>query len=473
MPYFQLKPQFSARPLMQRLVDIFRPRLGSYYVPILEAKGDDSIHSDMTLLDEYLSEPQNPQKPACHQNSSSRLLNLPQELLVQVMLNLPHSSLYMVRRTCRVLRNMTDDVQFKAFQTDILRQGGEHSCLTKAGFDELRMIKRILLRSALCKPCGRLFDSGELQRRLKDLWRLVACKGCRNFHPALLFPQGRQGSQPDGNICVGLMGKLSICKHLKVTGQIQPRYTGEKETVKCTDSEHLIMGGKDSENLPTFQNYGAGVSIDSENGLVSTVVSKSFPLAKVDPQQYPGLEVLKRHLMKQITQLDSGSLCPHAWSQLDSIVSCIGSGDCTCFPPFKAPFSYGSRWTYLESTRCQQHEYLCRRCKACYFWVADTDYIVLHVRITSRMLGPDRMSWLSNLTFESEYHPILNRNTEGILWCADPGCGTGYDHRWLMMVDIFERASLSWYYPYYHSPYRDLRLSHLSLEYETFEEREV
>ncbi|KAF5601960.1 uncharacterized protein FSUBG_7942 [Fusarium subglutinans] len=159
MPDFVLQPHFSTWR-MQRLADRVRPRVGTYYVPILEAEEEDPMLFTIPIRGRDHPAPQKPQRL----ESYPRLLSLPPELLVKIMLILPHSSLYMVRRTCSVLRNITDDFRFKAFQTDILRQGGEHSCLTKAGFNELRMIKRILLRSTLCGPCGRLFDSDNIIR---------------------------------------------------------------------------------------------------------------------------------------------------------------------------------------------------------------------------------------------------------------------------------------------------------------------
>ncbi|KAF5553610.1 hypothetical protein FNAPI_6687 [Fusarium napiforme] len=264
------------------------------------------------------------------------------------MLLLPHSSLYMIRQTCSAIRNLTDDFKFQAFQTDSLRSGEEHSCITKGGFGELRKIQQILLRRSLCTPCGRLFDSGELESRLKELWRPRSCIGCHYEHPTPLFPQG----QKVVDRCAGLLGKLAVCKHLNATGKIES-YVGGKTVIHCPDPEHVLVGRRDFGDLPDFQKYRAGISVDSTYKRPYAELFRTFPLAKINSQQYPDLEALKRHLMNQIRQLEPGSLCLHAANQLDSIVSCLVSDDCVlgkysryAFPDSKLPVYHG---THLPS----------------------------------------------------------------------------------------------------------------------------
>ncbi|KAF5641427.1 uncharacterized protein FTJAE_4079 [Fusarium tjaetaba] len=347
------------------------------------------------------------------------------------MLLLPHSSLYMIRQTCSAIRNLTDDFKFQAFQTDILRSGEEHSCITKGGFGELRKIQQILLRRSLCTPCGRLFDSGELESRLKELWRPRSCIGCHYEHPTLLFPQG----QKVVDRCVGLLGKLAVCKHLNITGKIES-YVGGKTAIHCPDPEHVLVGRRDFGDLPDFQKYRAGICVDSTYKRPYAELFRTFPLAKINPQQYPDLEALKRHLMNQIRQLEPGSLCLHAANQLDSIVSCLVSDDCVlgkysryAFPDSKLPVYHGTHLPSRMWSLCSGHQYRCRYCDAQYCWVLEEEYVALYVHFRIRHVRADSMDWLSNLTFDSKEHPILNTSTEGILWCSDPSCGTKRGYR--------------------------------------------
>ncbi|KAF5642202.1 hypothetical protein F25303_6623 [Fusarium sp. NRRL 25303] len=390
------------------------------------------------------------------------------------MLFLPHSSLYMVRQTCSALRNLADDFKFQAFRTNILRSGEEHSCVTKAQFGELREIQRILLRRSLCTPCGRLFDSGELESRLMELWLPRHCTGCRQEHPTLLFPQGQKATYK----CVGLLGKLAVCKHLNVSGKVKP-YIGRKKTVNCTDPEHVLIGRKDSGDLPAFQKYRAGISVDPGYYRATSEVFRTFPLAKLNPQQFPKLEALKSHLMKHLRQLEPGSLCLHASNQLDSIMSCLASYDCLllkyspyAFPASKLPISRGPDLRTHTRLGCHGHQYSCRYCGAQYFWILEGDYVALQVQMRIRSVSADSMDWLSNLTFDSEDHPIFNSYTEGILWCSDPSCGTNCGYRWLKMVEIFKRSTLNWGHLsvnlFDREPEFMVRFP-LRLEYQTFE----
>lgn len=148
MPRLKLEYSYSSS-LIGRLLNLFNLNRGTYRVPIFT--DEELFVSDAPLPDEgHVS------APLEFRNQGVRLLLLPRELLVLIILFLPHSSLYMVRQTCSAIRNLTDDFKFQAFRTDILRSGEEHSCITKAGFGELRNIQQILLRRSLCTPCGRL-----------------------------------------------------------------------------------------------------------------------------------------------------------------------------------------------------------------------------------------------------------------------------------------------------------------------------
>ncbi|OBS21608.1 hypothetical protein FPOA_07944 [Fusarium poae] len=214
---FKLEPQFSSS-WTERLADRFRFRQGTYHIPVLGADEGNLSHLDTPVpQDAGLQVPLKPQKPVCQQNFKSRLLQLPPELLIDVMLHLPYSSLYMVRQTCQVLRNLTDDFQFEWFQWEILQHEHVDSWTTTPACYQLRDIKRIFLRRSLCIPCGNLFDSGELEQRLKKLWQPVYCTGCLTDHPELFFPQGGRAR----NICVGLLGTFNLCEHVKVSGKVE------------------------------------------------------------------------------------------------------------------------------------------------------------------------------------------------------------------------------------------------------------
>lgn len=161
-------------------------------------------------------------------------------------------------------------------------------------------------------------------------------------------------------------------------------------------------------------------------------------------------------------------------------MSCLVSDDCVlgkysryAYLGSKLPWSHGPDLKYYTRLECSGHQYWCRYCGAQYFWVLDTDYVALQVQIRIRNIRPDGMDWLPNLTFDTKDHPISNSYTGGILWCADPSCGTNHGHRWLKLVEIVKRSTLDWNKTFVNLLKRGPEFMvtfPLSLEYQTFEE---
>jgi hypothetical protein len=442
-------PQFSPS-FTQRLVGYFKSRQSTYHIPVLgvdEGKVshlDSPVPEDANLPVSYLDtpvpddaglpEPLKPKTLVYRRNLDSGLLRLPPKLLIYAMCFLPHSSLYMVRQTCQVLRNLADDSQFDDFHWDILHHEKPRCYITMPLCEELRSIKRIFLRRSLCKPCSTLFDSGELEERLGKLWEPVDCKGCQVSHPELLFPQGGR----EHEICVGLLGEFALCKHVTVRGKIEV-HNEENSQFPCLDPEHFPENSMDSKERFDFKKYRPEVvNLSFMNSCV--IYSRAFPLLKIAPQQYPGMSALKSRLLKQLKEIHRDGFCQHASTQLESIVLSLPSDECRCFPASGPPV-YQSLLAGRDLHRCQNHDYDGRHCGALYYWFIENSYVVLKVTIDLATNGADGMNWLANITFPTDQHPIhpiLNESTKGVLWCSDPSCGTGCGNRWLFMVEIMK-----------------------------------
>ncbi|KAJ4127970.1 hypothetical protein NW768_008253 [Fusarium equiseti] len=455
MRRFKVKPQTPQVPpsFTQRLVNYFRSRKSTYHISVLRANEGKFPHLDTPVPEDAslpvshldapvpedagLPEPLKPKKSESRKNLESGLLQLPPELLIYAMCFLPHSSLYMVRQTCQVLRNLADDFQFDDFHWEIFHHEEPRCFITMPLCEELRLIKRIFLRRSLCKPCLRLFDSGELKARLGELWQPVHCKGCQVSHPELLFPQG--GRKHD--ICVGLLGEFALCKHVNVTGEIEV-HNGKNPHFRCLDPEHSPENSMDYEERSAFQRYRPLVqNVSAFDGCV--VYSRSFPLVKIAPQQYPGMPALKSRLLKQLKEIQHDGLCQHASTQLESIVLSLPSDKCECFPASGPPV-HEPKLAGRDLYRCENHDYDCRHGGALYYWFFENNYVVLKVTIDLATNGADGMNWLANITFpidQHPIHPILNEKTKGVLWCGDSSCGTGCGNRWLLMVEIMKGLS--------------------------------
>ncbi|KAG8670265.1 hypothetical protein FPOAC1_009673 [Fusarium poae] len=444
MVRLKLEPQFSS-PWTQRLVDEYRK--GTLHVPVL------GVEEEVSLLDtpipEYanLAVPLEPQKlERRKQNLNSRLLQLPLELLIHVISFLPGPSFYMVHQTCQVLRELTETCPFQDFCRKMMhREDSFHIDNVRCG--QLRDIKRIFLRSSLCIPCGRLFNSGELEERMKKLWLPVYCTGCQATHPELVFSQGGRTH----NICVGQLGEFAACKHLKVSGKAQADKR-EDVHIECLHPDHFpaaTVASKETAHAyiqypPHFSTCGSRII---SGCLISGGLnySRAIPLVKIAPQQYPGISALKSRLFKQLKESQDG-LCQHASTQLDSIISSLPSDECGCFPRCGPPTRYSLPKTG-PNYRCGHHGYDCYLCGARYCWFYLNGYVTLGVSIrlaNDSLYGMGyTIGWISNIIFNPDdhpVHPILNESSKGVLWCSDPLCGTGSGNRWLLMVEILKRA---------------------------------
>ncbi|KAI1071399.1 hypothetical protein LB507_005175 [Fusarium sp. FIESC RH6] len=452
MRRFKVKPQTPqiSPSFTQRLLDHFKSRKSTYQIPVLGPDEDKVSHLNTSIPedaglpvsyldtrvpeDTSLPEPLKPKKLEHQKNLEAGLLQLPPDPLIYAMCFLPYSSIYMIRKTCQVLRNLADDFQFDDFHWEILHHEEPRCYITMPLCEELRTIKRIFLRRSLCKPCVTLFNSGELEGRLAKLWQPVDCKGCGVSHPEPLFPQS--GREQD--ICVGLLGQFSLCKHLKATGKIEV-HDRKYSRFRCLDPGHFPNNSMGSKERSAFQQYRPKVEhFSNMDGFVT--YSRSFPLVKIAPQHYPGMPALKSRLLKQLREIQDDGLCQHASTQLESILLSLQSDKCDCFPAFGPPVHHSNASCILR--RCKKHDYGCRHCGALYYWFYENDYVVFNVQIDLATNGADGMNWLANITFPTDQHPthpILNESTKGVLWCSDPSCGTGYGNRWLLMVEILKR----------------------------------
>ncbi|SCV36260.1 uncharacterized protein FFB14_06002 [Fusarium fujikuroi] len=377
-------------------------------------------------------QPLEPQHPP---TQTSSLLCLPRELLLQIMILSPHSSLYMVYQTCGFFRHLLGGFEFKYFRLEMLRSNEEAYCITKAGFDELFIVKSLFRRRSLCDPCGKLFDSGELDKRLRALWKPVLCTGCNRRHPELLFPQGQRTEHR----CVGLLGHFAVCKHLKISGKTLDI---PWRKIERREDDEVVMTCKHPDHVSVYDKYDGLLSGHIFQPRIKywptltgsgSEYSRSFPMVKIRRRQDVDIGKLRSILLKQLQELDGDGLCQHASGQLESIASFMTLDKHRCL-------SKGSTWCHNHE--CPDCTYACNECGARYRWVWERNCVILRIRMKKYFFYPNSINWLSNLSFETDEHPILNKDTKNVLWCSSPGCGTGSGERWLLMVEIFQRHNL-------------------------------
>lgn len=463
---FRLQHNYSL-PWALRQLNRFRRKADTSQVPFFDDKesgtcllatsGQERGEISMSL------EPLEPQNSLMQ---ISLLLRLPQELLLQIMILLPYSSLYMVHQTCGILRHLLGGFEFKSFRLEMLRSNEEQYCITKTRFEQLRMVKTIFRRRSLCSPCGKLFDSGKLEERLRALWKPVRCTGCDKSHPELLFPQDRRME----NRCVGLLGHFAACEHLKTSSKIpvipiKKALEEQDEDITCDHPDHIISVYDKYRYSPSLHRFHPRIRYWSNAIGIRSQYSRTFPMMKIHRRQDPedlDMRKIKSFLLKQLQELNGDGLCQHASGQLESIASFIIL-EKYCY--------FSDRYQAYYRHRCPDRSYVCHECGARYIWVYEDNCVTLRVRMNVSYGSPDSINWLSNLSFETDEHPILNSSTEHVLWCSNPVCGTGCGERWLLMVEIFKRHTMHYYLQDIELEFRCMtsidRLP-LTLEYQTF-----
>ncbi|RSM00879.1 hypothetical protein CDV31_011632 [Fusarium ambrosium] len=104
------------------------------------------------------------------EDKDCRLFELPEELLLEILEHLPHSSLYLLRQTCTTFRRLIMDAAFRDFNLDFSRPLDESSCITQAGHEQRRMIRDVLARRTHCKHCNRSRENGRFKEKMMELY---------------------------------------------------------------------------------------------------------------------------------------------------------------------------------------------------------------------------------------------------------------------------------------------------------------
>jgi hypothetical protein len=359
--------------------------------------------------------------------SIAPLLQLPDEILLSVMLVMPDSSLYMLRQTCHAFRNLMDDHVFEDFQSEILQNQGRSSCITQDGFIQLRLIKDMLRRRTLCHNCGQMADSGELDRRLAEYWGKRFCQGCKKKHPGIFFSADIRHTS-----CLGRLGFLALGGTHKILGNILVSWEGYPR--------HRLASYQRSTSV---SEYGRWVPALYLNEPYNHARSKGICLSllmRLRSFHRTSISSLERSLRELLQNPKWG--CKHLPSVIDSLLSRMTSNNCKCFPPggISAPglahlFDVRSA-AKRRAMLCRNHMVTCQTCRTNYTVLRNGKDVLLQVDVLPFIVSPVSPAWLSRLSFEHDKNPILDESTEGVLWCRDPACGTGSGSRWLRMLDI-------------------------------------
>ncbi|KAM0473313.1 hypothetical protein ACHAP7_008273 [Fusarium lateritium] len=139
--------------------------------------------------------------------------DLPAEILVEIMLHMPHSTLYLFQQTCSAFRQLSRHPKLKEFNLEF-RDGPESYCIGEANHRQRQIIRDILIRGTQCEHCYSRRDTGVLQKEMERLYRPFYCSGCKENHPTLFFSPGERRKKPhEYTQCLGRVGNFTLCSH--------------------------------------------------------------------------------------------------------------------------------------------------------------------------------------------------------------------------------------------------------------------
>ncbi|KAK3364570.1 hypothetical protein B0T25DRAFT_576806 [Lasiosphaeria hispida] len=146
------------------------------------------------------------------------LCDLPDDVLLAVMSQADHVSLFCLKRVSRIFLRLFKDRRFRHVHIDPFTSRWPFHLsptwkLEKVAADIKPILRPLLQKDLYCQTCRNTGPEAELRLRTK----LLYCSGCRTNHPAGLFSHGQRYGPSDTRICIGREGNIRICDHMVIT----------------------------------------------------------------------------------------------------------------------------------------------------------------------------------------------------------------------------------------------------------------
>ena len=384
--------------------------------------------------------------------------DLPEELLLEILGFLDHSSVYLLRQTCRLFLRLSCDRQFQQYHDPWMNPMARppHPSWTKNFMppllprDESGQLRRLLRKDKFYDPCNRTYEDGYSSSVKEWLGSQLFCSACEVSHPRFLFATNQRTEAPSKRICIGRQGYIRACPHknifwsdiIKWQGQLSPPSTLSRlktykiECKECTNKRKVLGEGVLAMSSITL--------IEGE-GYQSLTVCQEIPVFRLDRHRKltfpelqrlchnsPNKEVFASLSCPQMGPLDgSQAMCAFAANQCVGIWSSwakIGGhgnppdcfGCCLC-RTIANPRADGRNLISGYSF----HESYCRSsCGASYAWRQDRKTGIVTVSAEKYIYPldtPYSLHWIAHLDPDS-YSITSDVEGKRITWCPDENC---------------------------------------------------
>ncbi|KFG81214.1 hypothetical protein MANI_007040 [Metarhizium anisopliae] len=385
-----------------------------------------------------------PVEDAQEVGSAFPLLELPSEVVLEVMLHLPAPSLYCLRQTSTRFMKLFDTHYFKEFHREPESPGNHKrldvSLLTAAQRND---VANSLHHDMYCTACLAAEDCGTIEKRLETLRSLQYCHGCGVLHARAVFPEDNAayGVPSNEQICIGWLQRFTVCDHTLVRSlswhdliDFQTIVADMACEIACTRRSHQPQPrvGRFWKTGSAFPRFSA--TLDSEETWTQHIgYGWDLPLLDLERRSDHTVPAIQERLSKLVADAlhnHQHRLCPHISADRE-IRKFVQSGICNCFAKHDI-YHLGMKAPWPKGCECGRQVTLeCRICGAVYMWHLAMGQVILSLRYSWYVQKPTSFGWLGLLGFQIKFS---SRDNQHVLWCDTPDCRTNKKRRWEALV---------------------------------------
>ncbi|KAI0381282.1 hypothetical protein F5Y04DRAFT_280814 [Hypomontagnella monticulosa] len=145
---------------------------------------------------------------SAYENHSNRLLRLPDDILLNIMVQLGPIGIFALVRVCRKFAGLFSDKSLSEYH-----DGSDQTGKTLwQRFDKtiIKDYRRDVCLWNRCTMCRSSFDTAVMYR---DTPPILHCAGCKGDHPVYMFSSSQRQAPAADRICIGREGNIKLCQH--------------------------------------------------------------------------------------------------------------------------------------------------------------------------------------------------------------------------------------------------------------------
>jgi hypothetical protein len=363
------------------------------------------------------------------------LCQLPDEIGLQIIVNLTVVDIQVLKQTCRHLMRLCRDPTLEIKYT--LYDSAHLEDYLRLRYAETAQLRQTLRRGHLCDGCKALREDPERDfRAWENAQRMLWCSACRCFHPALLYSYRERSKAPTIRVCIGLQGRVRLCRHKTFSWVDLQRFP----MVACAHDDHLVEQpptssmGAYSYQAPRYALQPFAKHQDKQHQSEIEIVTRTFVSAPGKGESDASATLTAAVRANQMYR------CPHTAASAKSQLLKLAPAEFRAVErlPFwdwpKLGYTITRKTVGAVSPRMGTETMFCN--VDCCNMTASSRTLASHgaaaalelsliSQTTLKVSSPCSPAWLDALDPKS-YLSSKDELTRGIMWCDDPDCPTSF-----------------------------------------------